>query len=163
MDCRVTKPYSPPCSPPSSFVHGIFQARTLEQVALSFSREYSQPKGQICISCVFCIARWILYHCISWEAPLSNASIILKFEIIHPWVFCYTEGKTLESDTWILIGISQKRGKKKVCRERKRYWGLFLFNVWAEARLQMLLVGRKRVEYKLLFEKYWWGSHVAWW
>ena len=34
-----------------------------------------------------------------WEAPLSNTSIILKFEIIHPGVFCYIEGKTLESDT----------------------------------------------------------------
>ena len=28
------------CSPPSSFVHGILQARVLEWVAISFSNEY---------------------------------------------------------------------------------------------------------------------------
>ena len=31
------------CSPPSSSVHGIFQARILEWVAISFSREFSWP------------------------------------------------------------------------------------------------------------------------
>ena len=33
------------CSPPGSFVHGIFQARILEWVASSLSRGSSQPKG----------------------------------------------------------------------------------------------------------------------
>ena len=37
------------CNPPGSSVHGIFQARTMEQVAISFS---SQPRDQICISCI---------------------------------------------------------------------------------------------------------------
>ena len=32
------------CSPPSSFVHGVFQARILEWVAISFSRRSSQPR-----------------------------------------------------------------------------------------------------------------------
>ena len=32
------------CSPSASFVHGIFQARILERVAISFSREYSWPR-----------------------------------------------------------------------------------------------------------------------
>ena len=31
------------CSPPGSSVRGIFQARILERVAISFSRESSQP------------------------------------------------------------------------------------------------------------------------
>ena len=31
------------CSPPGSSVHGIFQARTLEWFAISFSRASSQP------------------------------------------------------------------------------------------------------------------------
>jgi len=38
--------------PPSSSVHGISQARTLEQVAISFSRESSRPRDQTCISCI---------------------------------------------------------------------------------------------------------------
>ena len=32
------------CSLPGSFVHGIFQARVLEWVAISFSRGSSQPR-----------------------------------------------------------------------------------------------------------------------
>ena len=32
------------CSPPCSSVHGIFQARVLEWVAISFSRGSSQPR-----------------------------------------------------------------------------------------------------------------------
>ena len=38
------------CSPPGSFVHGIFQARILEWVAIPFSRGSSQPKDQIQVS-----------------------------------------------------------------------------------------------------------------
>ena len=33
-------------SPPGSSVHGILQARILEWVAISFSRESSQPRNQ---------------------------------------------------------------------------------------------------------------------
>ena len=40
------------CCPPGSSVHGISQARILEQVAISFSRESSQPRGWTCISCI---------------------------------------------------------------------------------------------------------------
>ena len=38
------------CSPSGSCVHGIFQARILEQVAISYSRESSWPWGRNCIS-----------------------------------------------------------------------------------------------------------------
>ena len=38
------------CSPPGSSVHGIFQARILEWVAMPFSRESSQPRDQIQVS-----------------------------------------------------------------------------------------------------------------
>ena len=34
------------CSPPGSSIHGIFQARVLEWVAISFSRGSSQPRDQ---------------------------------------------------------------------------------------------------------------------
>ena len=39
-------------SPPRSFVHGIFQARILEWVAISFSRESSQPRDQTLVCCI---------------------------------------------------------------------------------------------------------------
>ena len=38
------------CSPPGSCVHGIFQARVLEWVAMSFSRGASQLRDQIQVS-----------------------------------------------------------------------------------------------------------------
>ena len=46
-------------SPPGSSVHGIFQARILEWVAISFSRGTSQSRNQIwspVLQAVFCIA-----------------------------------------------------------------------------------------------------------
>ena len=57
------------CSLPGSSVHGIFQARILEWVAISHSRESSQPSDQTHISCISCIGGQILYHCTTWEAP----------------------------------------------------------------------------------------------
>ena len=43
------------CSPPGSSVHGIFQARILESVAISYSRGSSRPRDGTHVSCVFCI------------------------------------------------------------------------------------------------------------
>ena len=40
------------CSLPGSSVHGIFQARTLEWVAISFSRESSRPSNWTQVSCI---------------------------------------------------------------------------------------------------------------
>ena len=47
------------CSPPGSSVHGIFQARILEWVAISSSRGSSVPRDQ---TCVCYIGKLILYH-----------------------------------------------------------------------------------------------------
>ena len=52
---------------PGSSVHGIFQARVLEWVAISYSRGSSRPRDQTCISCVSCIGKRILYHCATRE------------------------------------------------------------------------------------------------
>ena len=40
------------CSLPGSSVHGIFQARKLDRVAISYSRGSSRPRDQIPISCI---------------------------------------------------------------------------------------------------------------
>ena len=40
------------CSPPSSSVHGIFQAILLEWIAISFSRGSSRPRDQTQVSCI---------------------------------------------------------------------------------------------------------------
>ena len=40
------------CSPPSSFVYGILQARLLEWVAIPFSRGSLQPWDRTQVSCI---------------------------------------------------------------------------------------------------------------
>ena len=42
MDCRL----------PNSSIHGIFQARLLEWVAISFSREFSRPRDRTQVSSI---------------------------------------------------------------------------------------------------------------
>ena len=65
------------CHPPDSSVHGIFQARILEWVAISFSRGCSQPRDWTCVSKVSCIGRQILYHWATWEAPDHMVTLLL--------------------------------------------------------------------------------------
>ena len=56
------------CSLPGFSVHGIFQARVLERVAISSSRGPSQPRNRTQASYVSCIGRQILSHCATLEA-----------------------------------------------------------------------------------------------
>ena len=67
-------------SPPGSAVRGIFQARKLEWVAISYSRGYLRPRDRNCI-CVSCIGRQILYHWGTWENLLSYKR--LDFQYAH--------------------------------------------------------------------------------
>ena len=57
------------CNPPGSSVHGIFQARVLGWVAISFFRGSSWPRDQ---NWIFSIGRWILYLWATWEAPHTH-------------------------------------------------------------------------------------------
>ena len=69
------------CSPLGFSVHGIFQARILEQVAVSSSRGSSQPRDGTNASCIvgnLCIGRWILY---CWA---TRGSLLLCFFLLDP-------------------------------------------------------------------------------
>ena len=62
--CSVTQSCLFLCDPtnyssPASSVHGPFQVRILEWIAISSSRGSSQPRDQTWVSCT---GRWILYH-----------------------------------------------------------------------------------------------------
>ena len=57
------------CSPPGSSVYGIFQARILECIAISFSREFFPTQGlNMCIERVSCIGR----HSLPPGKPISG-------------------------------------------------------------------------------------------
>ena len=78
------------CSLPGSSVHGIFQARILEWVAISFSRGYSQPRDQTCISCLLCTADgffncWAIRETceISWETSTILYIYLFLFFCMH--------------------------------------------------------------------------------
>ena len=55
------------CNPPDSSVHGIFQAKILEWVAISYSRGSSWPWDWTQLSYISCTGRQILNHCATWE------------------------------------------------------------------------------------------------
>ena len=72
--CLVAQSCLTLCDPmdsslPDSSVVGIFQARILEWVAISFSRGSSRPKDQ---THVFYIGRQFLYHWATWEALIPT-------------------------------------------------------------------------------------------
>ena len=73
------------CRPPGCSVHGIFQARILEGVAMPSSRGSSRPRAGTCVSC---IAGGHSLYCWAPEKPFMSAlycfyycSIVIAFEI----------------------------------------------------------------------------------
>ena len=62
VQCCPTLCHPMDCSPPISSVPGILQARILEWVAISFSRESSRARDRTLIFYVSCFGRWILYQ-----------------------------------------------------------------------------------------------------
>ena len=64
------------CSLPGSSIHGNFQARILEWIAISSSRASSGPRDWTLISCVFCIAGRLL----NTEPSESGQSQGLRFK-----------------------------------------------------------------------------------
>ena len=63
------------CSPPGSSVQGVIHARTLEWVAISFSKGSSQSRDWTHVSC---IGRRILYHSATWEAYTTTKRCYLS-------------------------------------------------------------------------------------
>ena len=68
------------CSPPGSSVYGIFHARILEWVAVSYNRRFSLLRDQTHISC---IGKQILYH---WASALNTAIFILQIDKLVYWL-----------------------------------------------------------------------------
>ena len=73
------------CSPPGSSVHGIFQARVLEWIAISFSSGSSQPRDWTRVSRTVgrCFTIWA-----TKEAPLSrDITLSTKVRLVKAVVF----------------------------------------------------------------------------
>ena len=103
------------CSPSGSSVHGIFHARILAWVPISFSRGSSWLRGQTRISCLSCTGRWIFYpgtawkvqwvcsipsHSVPWQGThsRSNAELLERQKSLllgpsHPKYICSMAGR----------------------------------------------------------------------
>ena len=60
------------CSAPGLSTHGIFQARILEWVAISFSRGQSRSRDRSCVSCISCTSRQFFTNRTTSEALLTS-------------------------------------------------------------------------------------------
>ena len=72
------------CSSPGSSVHRIFQERILQWVAVFCARGSSQHRDR---TNVFCIGRWVLYHCATWEAKTS--AFLSKGDVVIIGIYAY--------------------------------------------------------------------------
>ena len=106
------------CSSPVSSVHGIFQARILEWVAISYSRESSRPMDWTCLSC---IGRQILYHWTTWEAPVHH----------------------IQSPYTVQIYCSQPRGPSVLGLPFLPWWPLWHFGLSLDRLLSQGIMGQE--------------------
>ena len=71
------------CSPPGSSVHGILQARILEEVVIPSSRGSFWP-GKLASACVSCTASGLFINWATWEAWLQDREWNLKVNSEEP-------------------------------------------------------------------------------
>ena len=80
------------CSLPDSSVHGIYQARILEWVAISTFMESFQPRNQTRISCISHIGERILYHWATWEARYTSLVVVQSYLTLCDAMDCIMPG-----------------------------------------------------------------------
>ena len=93
-------------SPPGSSVHGIFQAKILELVAVSFSRGPSPPRDQTLSSS---ICRQILYHCAIWKNHISCMNQLSSVQLLScvqlfatPWTAAHRASLSITNSQSLL-------------------------------------------------------------
>ena len=87
------------CSPPGFFVHGIFQARILEWVAIPFARESSWPRDQTQVSCN--AGRFFTIGATREAQSFALPSLRFKFRTFRLWDWhaaCCAKEATLSRD-----------------------------------------------------------------
>ena len=88
------------CGPPDCPAHGIFQARILGWVAISFSRGSSWVRDWSCISC---FGRWVLYHWATREARGKGIYLLRSFPDGGTGLYSHLGSQM--NDTFCWIGV----------------------------------------------------------
>ena len=89
------------CRLPGFSVRGIFQARILEWVAISYPRGSPRPRDETHISCVPGIGRQILYRCGTWQTLYCSCAKCRSWVILMVWEW-FSENRR---EHWIQIDI----------------------------------------------------------
>ena len=102
------------CSLPGSFVHGIFQARRLDWVAISFSRGSSWLRNRTLISCIAgrFFTDWAMREAHNLSGRVLFLSPFRSLVGYSPW-------DHKESDTTERLSSVKKSGQKK---KKKEIW-----------------------------------------
>ena len=95
IEVKVTQSYPTVCDPMDYTVHGILQARILEQVAFPFSRGSSQPRDPTQVSCIAggFFTNWAIREAHGLSKESENSSL------------CYTIGPCCLSILYIIVYI----------------------------------------------------------
>ena len=88
------------CSPPGSSIHGTFQARILEWVAISYSRESSSARNQTCVSCVSQMA----VRFFTTVLPQSVQSLSHVQLFVTPWIAACQASLPI-TNSWSLLKL----------------------------------------------------------
>ena len=83
------------CSTPGSSVHGIFQARVLEWVAISFSKGSSQPSDRIRVSHIAgrCFTIW------ATKRKTSTSALLTTPKPLTVWITTNCENSSRDGNT----------------------------------------------------------------
>ena len=86
------------CIPKSSAVSGIFQARILEWVAISFSRGSSHPRGWSCASWTYPELAGRFFTTEPLRKPVKNIEVHISFQncVYFLWI------NTQKWDNWVI-------------------------------------------------------------
>ena len=122
--CSVMSNSSQPHGPGSS-VHGMFQERILEWVAISYSREPSWPRDRTSISQVSCTGRWVLYHYYHPDSVTNKLwELALGIDIWRP------QFPHLSSSWKIVVRIKQKKVIVRKWSAKVKDDFCYCFSVW---------------------------------
>ena len=122
---------------PSSSIHGILQARILELIAISFSRESSRPRNRTWVSCIVgrFFTDWAMREAL--DSVLKNRDITLptKVHIVKVMIFPVA---LYRCESWAI--------------KKARHWGIDTFELWCWKRLLRVTWTARRANQLILKE-----------
>ena len=129
------------CSLPGSSIHGIFQVRVLEWIAISFSRGSFWPRDWTQVSCIAdrCFIIWAISH-----LDMTNLDSILKSRDIT-W-------RTKVHPVKAMVSPLVMYGCERWTIKKAEHWRTDAFELWCWRRLLKVPWAEKRSNQSILKE-----------